>query len=161
MTEVSFYRAGSRKAGAAAWEILQARLAKGRRTVVRLPEEDSLRRFDNWLWTYGEDSFLPHGTKADGHAERQPIYLTCEAGVPNEADLLLLLDGAEASVEEIGALPAVAVVFDREQAGPARKLWNACSAADLNPVLWERDDAGRWQRHVHKNNDEGRVEDGH
>ena len=161
MTEVSFYRTGPRQAGAAAREILEARLTKGRRTVVRLSEEDSLRRFDNWLWTYGEGSFLPHGTKADGHAERQPIYLTCEAGMPNEADLLLLFDGAEASVEEIDALPAVAVVFDREQAGPARKLWNACSAADLNPVLWERDGTGRWQRHVHKQNDEGRVEDGH
>ena len=160
MTEVSFYRTGPRQAGVAAREILLVRLTKGRRTVVRLPEEDSLRRFDNWLWTYGEGSFLPHGTEADGYAERQPIYLTCKAGVPNEADLLLLLDGAEAPVEEIGALPAVAVVFDREQAGPARKLWNACSAADLNPVLWERDDAGRWQRHVHKNN-EGRAEDGH
>ena len=48
------------------------------------------------LWTYGRDSFLPHGTRDDGFAEDQPMFLTDQADYPNGATVLVLVDGAEA-----------------------------------------------------------------
>src|SRR5690606_39810714 len=38
--------------------------------------------------------FLPHGNKRDGHAARQPIWLTAEDENPNGAQVLFLTDGA-------------------------------------------------------------------
>ena len=39
-------------------------------------DPERLELLNRALWTYGKDSFLPHGTRSDGFAEDQPIYLT-------------------------------------------------------------------------------------
>ena len=37
------------------------------------------------LWIFGRESFLPHGSREDGFAEDQPVFLTDEADFPNGA----------------------------------------------------------------------------
>ena len=49
---------------------------------------------DAALWTYSEDSFLPHGTARTGHAAEQPVYLTTGDDNPNGAGVRFLIDGA-------------------------------------------------------------------
>ena len=47
---------------------------------------------------WADPDWLPHGTKAMGHAAQQPIWLTTEdAEAPNGARFLVLLDGAESA----------------------------------------------------------------
>src|SRR5688500_20282356 len=56
--------------------LLEKTLARGWTAVVQSGSEERLQALDTALWTYSEESFLPHGTKKDRHPAMQPIYLT-------------------------------------------------------------------------------------
>jgi len=55
--------------------LLEKTLAKGWRALVKLPEA-KLEQLDNFLWTFREDAFLPHGREDEPQAELQPILLS-------------------------------------------------------------------------------------
>ena len=49
------------------------------------------------LWTWADDVFLPHAAAGDAFSEfavDQPVWLTHEDDVPNDAVMLMLADGA-------------------------------------------------------------------
>ncbi len=54
--------------------------------------------------------FLPHGTKKDGFAERQPVWLTEADENPNSANVLFLIDGADSS--RVGEYDLCCEMFD-------------------------------------------------
>ena len=76
--------------------LLEKTLARGWRAVVQAGSEDRLEAIDLALWTYADDSFLPHGTARAGYASEQPVYLTLGHETPNGASVRFLVDGAEA-----------------------------------------------------------------
>ena len=49
---------------------------------------------DNHLWTYRDDSFLPHGTDASEFSGDQPILLTAGEANANSATVRFIIDGA-------------------------------------------------------------------
>ena len=56
--------------------LLERTLERGWRAVVQSGSAERLEALDLALWTYNDESFLPHGTARDGDPARQPIYLT-------------------------------------------------------------------------------------
>lgn len=145
MTQPAFLPAPPRGVSGAVLKLLQDDLAAGRRVLVRLADDAQREQLNRFLWVHGDGSFLPHGVAEDGHAERQPVYLTCGTENPNAAEHLLLVGGVDASVAEIMAVPKVTVVFDKRDPVPARQLWRACVEGNLEPVLLQRDREGRWK----------------
>src|SRR5690606_35835188 len=85
MTEISFYHLTRQPLNKALPRLLEKVLAAGHRAVVLAGSDERVEDLDAALWTYDPDSFLPHGTRILGHAERQPIYLTTEEENPNDA----------------------------------------------------------------------------
>jgi DNA polymerase-3 subunit chi len=64
------------------------------RVVVLLDDAESLRRFDELLWTFGDGSFVPHDTVAQaGSTCEAPVALTTGALPAAHADVLLNLTG--------------------------------------------------------------------
>ena len=65
------------------------------KVVVLLDDAESLRRFDELLWTFGDGSFVPHDavTAADARCEA-PVALTTGALPADHADVLVNLAGA-------------------------------------------------------------------
>ena len=57
------------------------------------------------MWTYSDNSFLPHATWRAGDAQDQPIILSIEEGNPNRANVRFLIDNA--------ALPADCDSYER------------------------------------------------
>ena len=49
--------------------LLEKTLERGWRAVVQAGSQERLDVLDQHLWTWREDSFLPHGTAKDGHPE--------------------------------------------------------------------------------------------
>jgi DNA polymerase-3 subunit chi len=110
---------------------------RGRRTAL-----------DAHLWTYREESFLPHGSDRESEAAAQPILLTLGGDNPNGADVRFLLDGA-AMPAEIGQYRRIVLLFDGEDAealAAARERWTAAKASGFDVTYWQMDDHGRWQR---------------
>ncbi|MEO1918979.1 MAG: DNA polymerase III subunit chi, partial [Paracoccaceae bacterium] len=89
MAEVLFYHLTQTPLERTLPELLEKSLQRGWRVLVKGGDADRLAFLDGVLWTYRDDSFLPHGVAGEG-AEHQPIYLTVDDDEPNNADVLFL-----------------------------------------------------------------------
>ena len=63
--------------------------------VVVAGHEDTVERLDRALWTFRDDSFVPHG-RARADSEKHPVLLSTEAVPTNGAKVAVLLDGSDA-----------------------------------------------------------------
>ncbi|HSF96996.1 MAG TPA: DNA polymerase III subunit chi [Thermohalobaculum sp.] len=151
MAEVRFYHLTERPLESVLPVLLEKSLERGWRVAVRGTDPARIEALAAHLWTYRDDSFLPHGTAADGEAARQPVWLGCDSAVPNAANTLFLIDGAEAGPEEMAAMEVTAVLFDgldEAAVTRARDQWRAVTGAGLKAVYWAQGDQGAWvKRH--------------
>jgi DNA polymerase-3 subunit chi len=146
MAEVLFYHLTSVPIEHALPELLEKALARGWRVLVRGGSEAGLAALDRTLWTWRDDAFLPHGTSADPHPDRQPVYLTLGDENPNRADVLMLVDGARVLPAEAAGFARTCVLFDggdEAALAAAREDWRRVRAAGLPARYWAREQ-GRW-----------------
>lgn len=145
MTEIGFYHLTRSRLEEALPRLLEKAYAARARVIVRTSGAERLEALSRALWTYRKESFLPHGSRADGEAERQPIYLTTGEENPNGATFLFLTDGAQA-----GDLASFARCFDLFDGGDAeaveraRERWRAALAEGHRCVYWQQSEAGGW-----------------
>lgn len=127
--------------------LLEKTLAKGWRAVVQVGSEERLQALDLALWTYSEESFLPHGSARAGHAAAQPVYLTTGEDAPNGAGVRFLVDGAKAA--SFSGAERLVFVFDGrddDATTAAREQWKAAKAAGCAVTYWRQSDEGRWEK---------------
>src|SRR5690606_38262886 len=104
-------------------KLLEKVLDSGQRAVVRCPTAERAERLDDWLWSYEDASFLPHGQAKDAHADRQPIVVTHEAVNPNKAQIMVRVAGGPA--DDYAEFERVLEVFSGTEEGraAARERW--------------------------------------
>ena len=144
--EVWFYHLERTSLDQALPELLEKTLAKGWRALVRSPDRDRIEHMDGWLWSWREDSFLPHATTDDAEPARQPVLLTTGQDNLNSAQALFLLDGAEGGA--LDGYERCILLFDgRDEAAvtEARGRWKAF-AADGHPVSYWRQGERGWEK---------------
>jgi DNA polymerase-3 subunit chi len=127
-------------------DLLEKTIARGWRAVVRAREQERVDHLDGWLWSWREDSFLPHGLAEDGRAERQPIFLTTQVENPNGAHVLFILDGAECG--PLDGYQRCVLLFDgRDEAAlaEARARWKTFKAQSLPVSYWRQAERG-WEK---------------
>ena len=90
--------------------LLEKCLSRGWRVLVASDSPDRLKDLAAALWTYREESFLPHGADGGGQEADQPILLSSSLEAANQAKALALLDGTDAPVS--APFERVMVVFD-------------------------------------------------
>ncbi len=149
MTEVLFYHLTQTPLEQAVPGILEKCLERGWKVTLRCGSAERAEALNRSLWTYREDSFLPHGMARDGDPARQPIYLTAGDEVPNGADILFLADGASAAPSEMSRFIRTLLMFDghdEASVGDARTAWKAVTGAGLKAVYWAQTDAGGWAK---------------
>lgn len=147
MTEIRFYHMTRTTLEAALPQMLEKTLERDQRAVVRAGSAERVEALTNWLWTYRERSFLPHGSAKDGHAALQPIWLTDQDERPNDAQVLFLTDGAAA--ERPADFELCAVLFDGNDEAAlaaARAQWRDLKEAGHDLTYWQQNDAGRWEK---------------
>ncbi|MFL2541307.1 MAG: DNA polymerase III subunit chi [Candidatus Latescibacterota bacterium] len=76
MTEIRFYHLQRSALELALPKLLEKTLERGWRAVVMAGSEERVEALNTVLWNYVAEGFLPHGSKKDGHPERQPVWLT-------------------------------------------------------------------------------------
>ncbi|MBA2125358.1 DNA polymerase III subunit chi [Hyphomicrobium methylovorum] len=127
--------------------LIEKTLARGWRAVVQVGSEERLEALDLALWTYADDSFLPHGSAKAGFAADQPVFLTVGSETPNGAGVRFLVDGAEA--EEFSGAERFVYVFDGHDDAAlqtARSQWKAAKAAGCSVTYWQQSESGRWEQ---------------
>ncbi|WP_202909511.1 DNA polymerase III subunit chi [Alkalilacustris brevis] len=128
--------------------LLEKSRAAGWRVVVRGADPARMQWLDERLWLGPEEGFVPHGLAGGPHDALQPVLLTCGRDIPNAAECLISIDGAEVLPGEAAALTRVAVLFDGADADAvarARGQWKALSGAGLAAQYWSEAE-GRWRK---------------
>ncbi len=146
-TEVLFYHLERQPLERVLPSLLERTLQRGWRAVVQTGSTERLEALDAHLWTYADDSFLPHGAAKDGAAERQPILLTVGQENPNGAGVRFLLDGAD--METFDGYVRIVVIFDgrdEEALGRARAQWQRVKAQGAKATYWRQSESGRWEQ---------------
>ena len=146
MTEVGFYHLTRSPLDEALPRLLEKAYAAGQRVVVRGGDPERIELLNRTLWTYGKDSFLPHGTRDNGFAEDQPVFLTDAADYPNRATVLVLVDGA--ALEPPPQFARCLYLFDGNDEtalAQARALWRRSQERGEALTYWQQTERG-WHK---------------
>lgn len=148
MTEILFYHLERRPVDGVLPVLLERSLERGWRAVVQVGGPERLEALDAHLWTYADESFLPHGTAADGAEDRQPVYLTTDEANPNGAAVRFLVDRA-APPPDLSAYQRLVLLFDGgdpEALAEARQHWKTLKAAGHTVSYWQQNERGGWEK---------------
>ena len=148
MTEVLFYHLQQQSLEAVLPTLLQKTLERGWRAVVQVTTEERQAALDDHLWTFSDESFLPHGTDREAHAADQPILIALTGDNPNAAAIRFLAEGADLP-GDMSAYERVAILFDGnddQATAAAREQWRVVKAGGHDATYWQQDERGRWQR---------------
>jgi DNA polymerase-3 subunit chi len=148
MTEVLFYHLQNVSLESVLPPLLEKSLERGWRVVVQSTSQERTDALDAHLWTYRDDSFLPHATWRSGDLADQPIVLAVEEGNPNGANVRFLIDNADLPADSEG-YERMVLVFngdDADSLAAARSAWTACKSRGFDVTYWQADERGRWQR---------------
>jgi DNA polymerase-3 subunit chi len=146
MAEIGFYHLRAMPLERALPRLLEQARRRGYRIVVRAASAERVEHLNALLWTYDEASFLAHGAARDGNAAQQPIWLTERDDNPNDAAMLVLVDGVEAA--DLAAFQRCADLFDgndESAVAAARERWRRAAAAGHTLSYWQQTERG-WEK---------------
>ncbi len=130
-------------------KLLEKAYTTGKRVLVKVGNEARVDFLNTALWTYEDESFLPHGTKKDGNAALQPIWLTSGDDNPNQAEMLFLVDGAKIAIDSLSQFARVLNLFDGsdpDSLSQARDFWRQVKNSGNECVYWQQDNNGSWHQ---------------
>ena len=146
MSEVWFYHLTESSLEAALPPLLGKCAQRGWNVLVWGLESARLEHLDRVLWTYAEASFLPHGIAGGAKDAAQPVLLSATGDNANAAQVLMLIDRAEASPSALAAYERAIVIFDgsdNEAVDAARGYWKTVIAAEIPAQYWAQE-GGSW-----------------
>lgn len=146
LTEILFYHLEAQPLERILPQLLEKSLERGWRAVVETASAERAEALDALLWTWRDDSFLPHGRAGEPQEAEQPVLITTDDGNPNGAHVRFFVDRA---VPRSGAgYERLVYLFsghDPEAVDEARAAWK--TLRDGNEVTyWQQEPSGRWTR---------------
>lgn len=147
MSELWFYHLDHTELERALPPLLEKCLQRGWRALVRCGSAERLDALDAALWTFRDDSFLPHGRADAPNPERQPVLLTLAPTNANGAKALFLIDGAEPG--DLAGFERACLMFDgRDEAAleTARSRWKQAKAGGVTASYWRESTPGKWEK---------------
>jgi DNA polymerase-3 subunit chi len=148
MTEMLFYHLQRQPLERVLPSLLERSVERGWRVVVQAASDERVDALDAHLWTYRDDTFLPHGTARDGEAAAQPVLLTTTGANPNGAKVRFLIDGAPVPADA-ASYDRIVLLFDGEDEDAvafARARWGEAKAQGFDVTYWQTDEQGRWTK---------------
>lgn len=126
---------------------MEKSVARGWKVILQFAADQARDQIDAHLWTWREQSFLPHGVDGGEFDARQPILLTTGEENANGANIRFLCAGAE--LQDVSGYDRVVVMFDghdNEQLDRARGQWRRLSGPEHQLTYWQQNGSGGWER---------------
>ena len=150
MTETLFYHLERRTLDDVLPGLIEKTLERGWRAVIRAESSERADAVDTLLWTYDDQSFLPHAQQGDGDAAGQPVLISVEEGNPNSAQIFFYVGGAlPADWQGLSDLARVVLLFDGRDAAAlagARAAWKDAKAAGHDVTYWKESPSGKFEK---------------
>ncbi|MBY7649228.1 MAG: DNA polymerase III subunit chi [Candidatus Liberibacter europaeus] len=149
MTEFIFYRISDD------WRIhlplLLERIYRDDKIVSIQCGSESMRdSLNEYLWTWKEDSFLPHGTDVGEEgmlASFQPILLTVNSDNANASTVRFFIDKALMDMDDIGNYQKLVFIVDKND--QESREWASTNWRHLKDggykLIFHHNDSGRWK----------------
>ncbi|MEM7302935.1 MAG: DNA polymerase III subunit chi [Pseudomonadota bacterium] len=149
MSEVWFYHLTDSRLEQALPTLVERCLSRQWNVVVQCGTVERRDALDTHLWTFRDESFIPHASASSltGEAANQPVWLTVENDNPNGAHVRFLVDGAVAG--DLDGYERGIYMFDghdAEAVASARERWKAEKAAGHDISYWQQGGDGRWRK---------------
>ena len=146
MTEILFYHLEAQPLERVIPVLLEKTLERGWRAVVEAGSSERAEALDALLWTYRDESFLPHGQGGGPHDAHQPVLIVSDQSNANGAQVRFFVDRAvPKSGEGYQRLVYMFSGHDPDAVAEAREAWKALR--DGNDVTyWQQDPGGRWAK---------------
>lgn len=152
MTETFFYHLERRVLEDVLPGLVEKSLQRGWRALIRTDSAERSDSLDTLLWTYDDQSFLPHAQQGDGDPARQPVLITVEEGNPNAAQILFCVGGAQPADwadAKLADLSRIVLLFDgRDPAAldSARSAWKEARGAGHDVTYWKETPSGKFEK---------------
>jgi len=150
MTETLFYHLERRSLEEVLPGLVEKSLARGWRAAIKTDSSERSDALDTLLWTYDDQSFLPHAQLGDGEAAGQPVLITVEDGNPNGAQIFFYVGGAMPSDwATLNDLARVVLLFngrDTEALAKARAAWKDAKAEGHDVTYWKENPSGKFEK---------------
>jgi DNA polymerase-3 subunit chi len=150
MTETLFYHLERRSLEDVLPGLVEKSRARGWKALIRADSADRADAIDTLLWTYDDQSFLPHAQLGDGEAARQPVLITVEEGNPNAAQIVFYVGGTQpADWSGLNDLSRIVLLFDGRDAtalAAARAAWKGAGAAGHDVTYWKETPSGKFEK---------------
>ncbi|MGN6159316.1 MAG: DNA polymerase III subunit chi [Devosia sp.] len=144
MSEILFYHLETQPLERVLPLLLEKSLERGWRAVVETSSRERASALDAMLWTFRDDSFLPHGISGEATDPDQPVLITTDEANANGAQVRFFVDRAVPQTGE--GYQRIVYLFsghDPDAVGEAREAWKALR--DGNELTyWQQDENGRW-----------------
>ena len=149
MPRIDFYHLQKQTLDQVLPKLIEKAYGTGMPIKIKIGNEARVEFINSLLWTYNEESFIPHGSKKDGFAKEQPIWLSSEDDNPNQAQMLFLVDGAQIPQQEIEKYERIFNIFDGNDdtsLQQARTFWKNISTTTCEKNYFQQDDNGHWNK---------------
>ena len=148
MTETLFYHLERRSLEEILPGLVEKSLQRGWRAAIKTDSSERSDALDNLLWTYDDQSFLPHAQLGDGGD--QPVLISVEEGNPNAAQIFFYVGGAQpADWAALSDLARVVLLFDGRDAAAlasARAAWKDAKQAGHDVTYWKETPGGKFEK---------------
>ena len=153
MTEVLFYHLTDYTLERALPGLLERCLERKWNVVIQTGSPKQIEALDEHLWSYRDDSFLPHASKNESEDEDnseaaiQPIWITDTTENPNSAKVRFVVhDAVPAGTETYKRLIYMFDGRDEDAVASARERWKIEKSAGHDLTYWQQDEEGRWSK---------------
>lgn len=145
--QIQFYHLTTTPLERALPKLLEKAYGAGLRVHLAVADEERADYFNQLLWTYDQDSFLPHGTAKDGVPELQPVFIAADLNVANNASALFITEGSD--IPEGASFERVFDLFDGNSADAverARARWKRYKDRGGNLAYFKQNERGGWEK---------------
>ncbi len=152
MTEVWFYHLERATLERVLPGLLEKTLERGWRALIVAGSEERADMIDSFLWTYRDESFLPHGRTGQLQAPDQPVLIGTDVSVQNGANLIFFVDGARPSdwqAPDVQERDRCIFIFDGNldaAVAAAREDWTGAKEAGHEVTYWQQAANGKWEK---------------
>lgn len=148
MTDIRFYHLRRDTADKAIPDLLAKALANGHKIYLKMPTPARCQYYDDWLWRYRDDTFLPHAQDGDPSPHVHPIWIGTGDDAPNGATMAIAAEGATLPPPKNFKL--MCFVFSSEHEAElnlSRALWSELKKnSSVSMTYWQQQENGAWEK---------------
>ena len=151
MTRVDFYHLTKAPLEQVLPKLCEKAYSTKKKIKILIGTEERVEFINSLLWTYNDESFLPHGSKKDGFIKEQPIFISSELENENDAEIIILADGAMPNINELNSYERILNIFDgnnEEDLAKARNYWKDIKNSGFELHYWQQKDNGSFEQKV-------------